>query len=752
VVGPTYFRRAVASSATRALLVLCALVAAVGLVSVAPAAAAPRALAAGADPALAHATRIGAAPAGKSLQLMLPLKADAAGLGQFATAVSTPGSPLYGQYLSIAALARRFGASLSTRARVIGYLRGQGASSVKVDATGLLAEATMPVGLAERLFAAPLLQFRTANRTRFVAPATRTSVPAPLRGLVEGVVGLDTRPAVSPSLPSPAARAAAVRAAAAAQASGPIARSAQAAASTLPLSGTPAGCPAGMAAGTPNPGFTPNQYLTAYDFAPLYSAGFQGQGERVALIEIDGFNMTDITTFAQCFGLPVPPISSFSAGVPSSLPAGEEATLDLEILDAAAPQLKAIDVYESNSGAAQTLAAFAAPLQKASRKPQVISASLGLCEPDAFGASGLSGITAAEGLLQMAAASGVTILASSGDNGSADCQSATGIPVDTLAVNYPASSWWVTGVGGTNLSLTPANTIAAQPVWNDADVVSAGGGGGLSDLFHRPAYQKGIVARNKRAVPDVSMLADLLPGYAIYCTATPDCLSPSSPSAWQTVGGTSAGTPLLAGGVAIVDQMLAATGHESLGLLNPLLYKLGASSAAPGVFFDVTSGSNDIGPFIPGGNGQPLGCCSAGPGYDEASGWGSVAIAGLAQQALAMVPKMISFSLSLPRGQRPVAHGELLATVSCSDTCDIGAFAKVAIGRSKPFSIQSKLFHRRAKGRDTIPVKFSSKEMRNLRSALAQHKRIVATLYGALIDQLGAIEQNTAGQRLVVTS
>jgi hypothetical protein len=248
------------------------------------------------------------------------------------------------------------------------------------------------------------------------------------------------------------------------------------------------------------------------------------------------------------------------------------------------------------------------------------------------------------------------------------------------------------------------------------------------------------------------MLADLLPGYAIYCTATHDCLGPSSPSAWQTVGGTSAGTPLLAGGVAIVDQMLAASGHENLGLLNPLLYKLGASSAAPSVFYDVTSGSNDIGPFIPGGNGQPLGCCNAGPGYDEASGWGSVAIGGLAQQALAMVPKMISFSLSLPRGQRPVAHGELLATVSCSDTCAIGAFAKVAIGRSKPFSIQSKLFHRRTRGRDTIPVKFSNKEMRNLRSALSQHKRIVATLYGALIDQLGAIEQNTAGERLVVTS
>jgi hypothetical protein len=99
-----------------------------------------------------------------------------------------------------------------------------------------------------------------------------------------------------------------------------------------------------------------------------------------------------------------------------------------------------------------------------------------------------------------------------------------------------------------------------------------------------------------------------------------------------------------------------------------------------------------------------------------------------------------------------VARGQLLATVSCSGVCDIGAFAKIAIGRSKPFTVQSKLFHRGSKGAKTIPVEFSSKEMRTLRSALSQHKRIVATLYGALIDQLGAIEQDTPGKKLVVTS
>jgi kumamolisin len=731
VVGFKYIGNPVGLVATRALLVVGSLVCALSVTAPASAATGPPSL-------TAHATRLGSAPAAQPLKLIFPLKVDAAGLKRFAAAVSTPGSALYGRYLSVAALARRFGASPSVRARALGYLRARGATRVHVDATGLLAEATMSVGLAERAFGVPLTEFRAAHSTRFVAPTTPTILPAPLRGVVQGVVGLDTRPQVSPSVAS--ARNAAI-----------TARTADNPGSTLPRSGMPGGCPEGVAAGGQYPGFTPNQYLTAYGFGPLYNAGYQGQGMRVALIEIDGFNLADVQAFATCFGMTLPPVSAFGAGVANPLPAGEEATLDLEILAASAPRLKAIDVYETNSGAAQTLGAFASPLENKGHKPQVISASLGLCEADAFGSAHLAGIEASERLLELAAASGVTILASSGDNGSADCQSPAGTPAPTLAVNYPASSWWVTGVGGTNLSLNPDNTIAAQPVWNDASLLPAAGGGGASDLFHRPGYQKGSVRANKRAVPDVSMLGDLLPGYAIYCTAVPDCNSAANPSPpWQTVGGTSAGTPLLAGGVAIIDQMLRATHHENLGLLNPLLYKLGRSASASSVFYDVTSGTNDIGPYL--STGAALGCCTAAPGFDEASGWGSVAVNNLAQQALALVPKQISFGLALPRRQHPVASHEILATLSCSAGCDIGAFAQIKIGSSKPFSVSSKLAHRRSKGKKTIAVKFTKKELRSLKSGLIHHKKIEATVFGALIDQLGDIEQNTKGKKLHITA
>ena len=169
------------------------------LVAPLAAAAPPTAAAAGATAQVAH---IGAAADTQRLQLVLPLVADDVGLERFATAVSTPGSPSYGHYASIATLARRFGAPAAERRRVIGFLKASGATDVLVNATGMLAQATLSVGLAERLFGTLLSSFRAADGTPFVAPAAdhraaSVAVPAALRGLVLGVVGLDTRPVVT---------------------------------------------------------------------------------------------------------------------------------------------------------------------------------------------------------------------------------------------------------------------------------------------------------------------------------------------------------------------------------------------------------------------------------------------------------------------------------------------------------------------------------------------------------------------------
>lgn len=677
----------------------------------------------------ASITRVGPAPAGQRVQLVLPLRADLGGLERFATAVTMPGSPEFGRYESVGILAGRFGAGAQTRARVVRYLRSVGASAVKIDATGLFADATMSVRLATRVFGTPIAVFRTARGARFVAPAARVRLPPALQGAVTTVIGLDTRTLGAQRSASITRRKPRAIAAATAQPT-----------SAQGLSGVPTGCQGGTTAG----GFTPNQYLTAYDFAPLQSAGLRGQGERVALIEVDGFAYSDIKTFASCFGLGIPALHGFGVGVSHPLPPGGESTLDLEVLDAAAPDLKEIDVYEANATAANTLEALTAPLQNRGFKPQVISASLGLCEPDVAAAVGLPGIQSTEAALQMAAASGITFLAASGDQGSADCTTFSGAPVDRLAVNYPASSPWVTGVGGTNLSLGPANQITSQVVWNDTSVSpGAAGGGGTSGLFQRPSYQNGTVGRNARFVPDVSMLSDIAPGYAVYCTAPGDCLGNGNSSPWVPVGGTSAATPLLAGGLAIVDQELRMHGHEQLGFVNPMLYALGRSPAMRSrVFRDVVEFGNDVGPYIP-GNGQPLGCCNAGVGYDRASGWGSVDLAAFAAVALATRPPTVS--VSIPNGQRPLRRRAVFARVSCGDACRMGAYAEVQIGRTRPFKIESRAYILARAGARTIPVPFATGQLRAVRSALGRHVRVVATVFGVVFA-------SGSGRRIVESS
>src|SRR5262249_6415447 len=110
----------------------------------------------------------------------------------------------------------------------------------------------------------------------------------------------------------------------------------------LNRTGTPSGCAGAIG----DQGLTPNQHLTAYDYAPLHASSITGRGERVALIEIDGYKYSDLRTFASCFHYPIPAINAYAVGIPRALAPGGESTLDLEVLDAAAPGLKEIDVYE----------------------------------------------------------------------------------------------------------------------------------------------------------------------------------------------------------------------------------------------------------------------------------------------------------------------------------------------------------------------------------------------------------------------
>jgi subtilase family serine protease len=684
----------------------------------------------------AGSVRVRPAPSGQQLPLVFALRVRGAALRRFAYAVNTPGNPLYGHFESIARLAARFGARPGEIRRTVAFLRAHGARELHVDATHLFVDATLPVAVAQRLFATALEQFRTRQGS-YTAPASPVVIPPALRGAVSAVIGLSTRPILAG--PSVARLRPGLRAGltgALRSGGGPLAHAAQGSQPTsayAPATGTPAGCAAGKALGA----FTPNQYLTAYGYSALHAQGVLGQGERVALIEIDGFNDSDVNTFASCFGLHVPRINVFGVGIRHALRPGAEATLDLEVLDAAAPDLRAIDVYESSPNEAEALRALTAPLQNRGYKPQVISASLGLCEQFAEQAVGRAGLAASNDALALAAASGISFLDSAGDTGSAACtEQPSDSPIPKLAVNYPASSPFVTGVGGTNFVLNATNQITGQIVWNDTSLSpGSAGGGGFSEVFARPAYQSGSVAGDWRAVPDVAMLADVAPGYAIYCTA-PGCASPTG--AWQSVGGTSAAAPLLAGGFALVDQQLREHGRRELGLANPLLYQIGRSPQSSSVFYAVTQYSNDVGPWITSDH-RLLGCCSAHAGFNEAAGWGSVNLVGLLSAALERQPGFARIGLRLPR-QRPLRLRRIVAVVSCSGRCLIALTAAVRIAGGRPFVLHSGPFLLRRRGRRRISIPLRGTTLARLRAAVRRHRRILADVVAELVDPAGDVE------------
>jgi len=715
--------------------------------------------------ASALVTPASTAPPAQRLALVLPLKVDSARLAGFAGRVSNPGSPLYQRYRSIAWISRRFGASARERALALGYLRHHGATHVHIDATGLFADASVNVARAQAIFGTSLSASRIGH-AHFTRPATPVMIPRELRGIITGVVGLDTQATFSaPALASTP------------RDTNPSTTTTTTTGTTTTPCGTgsggtgvggtttggcatgnssgysgPNGAPQGCAAGLATDGFAPNEYLGAYQYQSLHAANFRGQGERVALVEIDGFSTADIDRFAACFNLQVPPINAVGVGLTQLLSPGGEATLDLEVLDAAASRLKSIYVYEAKPDAAHVLQALTAPLKSSGDKPDVISVSLGLCESDTVAAVGKAGVAATESVLEEASAAGISVLGAAGDGGSAGCVGnpvTDNTPLPELAVTYPASSPWITAVGGTNFDLTALNQISSQVVWNDGSAQPGlAGGGGFSTLFGRPKYQNGVVSQNARALPDVSLLADVAPGYDVYCTAEADC----DGRGWTTFGGTSAATPLLAGGFALVDQLLREHDLQPLGLANALLYKFAQHPpSGDSIVYDVSQGSNDVGPFIQ-SSAAALGCCTAAAGFDEASGWGGIDLAQFALDAASAQAPLANITMRVASDQHPFASRGIKAKVHCSASCDVSVRAKVVIRHELPFTDYSKLVYIRAGTTATVTIGFTPAQMKNLAPVITDETTASADVTAALVDPSGNIERQTPTVPLPISS
>jgi len=340
--------------------------------------------------------------------------------------------------------------------------------------------------------------------------------------------------------------------------------------------------------------YTEQQVQTAYGIDGLRS---QAAGTPVITI-LDlggGWLPSDLKQAGQCFGYTPPAVKQAQGdGVPAAINnADDETSLDVQTVAAVAPgaQLRLVQTTPSDM-----VDAFSRAIGGSGTEPDVISLSYGGCALDENTAAPAYAAVL-NALLAMTALTGVSSFVAAGDSGSTTC----GTSVSGTTLSYPAVSPFVTAVGGTRLALGAGNTRVSEVVWNDAKYgTQAAGGGALSRKQPRPAYQDGFNPQNHRAVPDISALADIVPGW-------PDVIN----SKLQTVGGTSGATPLVAAATALVDAAQQKAGRPPIGLANGWFYQ--AAKSQPASFFDITKGSNDL---------SGVGCCQAAAGYDLASGLG----------------------------------------------------------------------------------------------------------------------------------
>ena len=388
------------------------------------------------------------------------------------------------------------------------------------------------------------------------------------------------------------------------------------------------------------PCFSGRQLENHYGLPDLYAEGLNGKGRTIVIVDSYGSPTirSDLKTFDSELGLPNPSLSIIHpvGAIPPFDPTddtmvgwAEETTLDVEMSHAMAPGAKILLV---ETPVAETEGVTGFP-QIVAAENYVINHHLGDVISQSFGATEETFPTA-QSLLNLrsayknAAAHHVTVLASSGDDGATnaflDGSCCYARPVNS----WPSSDPLVTSLGGTRIHANASGTGAApvyrDSVWNDPNSVlngdptdpttCCGGGGGKSVIFSRPAYQNSVadVVGAHRGTPDISMSAAVDGAALVYLSFDP--LSPG----WYLFGGTSEASPLFSGIVAIADQ---AAGHD-LGLLNPTLYALQGEPDSGLV--DVTHGNNTFKFFNASDHLVTVHGFSAGPGYDLASGLGTI--------------------------------------------------------------------------------------------------------------------------------
>ncbi|TDV13991.1 S53 family peptidase [Paraburkholderia caballeronis] len=451
---------------------------------------------------------------------------------------------------------RRFGASADDVARVAQFAQAHGLSVAHADPAARRVVLSGTVQQYNAAFGIDLQRFEHQVgqiKYRFRQPSGPVHLPDDVHDVVTAVLGLDDRAKARPHFRI---------------------------GSTIRPPIRPARAVSGA--------FTPLQLAQLYDFPPG-----DGGGACIALIELGGgYREADLSAYFGALGVGAPKVEAVSVDQAANAPTGDpngpdgEVTLDVEIAGALAPAAL-IAVYFAPNSEAGFVDAVSAALHDRGRKPSVVSISWGAPES----AWSQQTIAALNDALQTAVALGVTVCVASGDSGSTD-----GVGDGAEHVDFPASSPYALGCGGTRLSAGNGQ-IVRETVWGGGAPEGGATGGGVSATFALPAWQKGLgIVRGsngsgalvRRGVPDVAANADPATGYLVHVGGED-----------TVVGGTSAVAPLWAALIARIN----ATRGKPAGFVNALLYR------QPSAFNDITSGNN--------------GDFSAAPGWDACTGLGT---------------------------------------------------------------------------------------------------------------------------------
>jgi subtilase family serine protease len=388
----------------------------------------------------------------------------------------------------------------------------------------------------------------------------------------------------------------------------------------------------------------PYDFATIYDVLPLWNSGINGSGQTIAIVGRTDMYAQDATDFWQLFGLTVPAnkLNIIYNGAYSGITSDEaEADIDVQWSGAVAPQAT-IDFVDSASTEATDGVDLSALYIVDNNLAPVMSESYGVCELGL----GTAGNQFHYVLWQQAAAQGIGVFVSSGDNGAAGCDDPNGPAQFGLSVNGLASTPFNAAVGGTDfnqyktwsnywnstnntttqesakgyipettwnnsctnsLAITLGYGSTAEQACNNPQMIAAGGvnstagSGGPSNCvvnnqtvgscsqgYAKPSWQSGagVPPDNLRDLPDISLFASngFLGSFYVICQRdlTGGICDLNNFAAY---GGTSVASPAFAGIMALVDQKIG----EPQGVPGFVLYKL--ASKQPNAFHDIPSGS-----------------------------------------------------------------------------------------------------------------------------------------------------------------